>query len=335
MTAALAVALSVPVAWSSESRQPPAFQAVAFPNAQSPVIQYPVLPVLEENPNRKFVLILKLDDNQINRLRVNGSMTTQIPPRFVNRVGAIRFQRSVSFLSDPLKVVGAKTDKKNRSISVEVDNTILERLAYQPVDLAIYESGFQQVQLNFNPRGMVAGRLPAEFPPNIKPGSGPYMYVRINSQRGIYGSLRDFKTLSIKTQFGKVNVPTSEIAGIRFNDGNVNRAFVVLKKGDVFSGEIDFTSITVSSRWGNRKLKLHELESLTLARASVFLRDAVKPKRWRLESLLPDNGSAHSPLSRTSLGPTQPSPVSSNPYRLNFAAPVAHPQFQMPVGFPN
>jgi len=158
-------------------------------------------------------------------------LITRIPPKLVNRVGKIRLKRSASFLSRSLKVVGARTVKKNGLVSVEVDNTILERLAYQPVEMSIYESGFNQVRLKFNPLGSVAGKLPTETKSPADPQAGPYMFVRINSKRGIYGLIKDFETLSIETQFGKVKIPTSELAGLRLNDGGADKAFVVLKIG--------------------------------------------------------------------------------------------------------
>ena len=344
--AALALLLGAPkVARSSESlthlaTNQPVVKPLPISAFQSPepgtiARQLPA----EEDLGKKFVLIVKLSDQQINRLRLTGSLSTRIPPKFVNRVGAIRFKRTSSFRGDALKVSGAKTEKSNRSMSVEIDNSVLERLAYQPVDLRIYESGFDVVELKFNPLGIVAGELPEEFQPSVDQGQAPYMYARINSQRGIYGSLENFETLAIKTQFGKVSVPSAEIAGIRFNDGSANRAFVVLKKGDVFSGEIELDSIAVKSRWGDQTLKLTELESLTLNREVIFLRDAINPKRWQLRTSLPvtsRQGSAQQ--NQDSPRPVLPSSNQINPFQLNQNQlnqnpPVVSPY--APFGFPN
>ena len=309
---AIAILLCAPgMVEASQSSQIPAAQSPL----QSPSLKTPV----EDKLSQKFVLVMKLNDDQINRLRVNGSLITQIPPKLVNRVGKIRFKRSASFLSKSLRVVGAKTEKKNRLVSVEVDNTVLERLAYQPVEMSIYESGFDQVRLKFNPLGSVAGKLPTETQPPANPKSNPYMFVRINAKRGIYGLLKDFDTLSIETQFGKVKVPTSELAGIRLNDGGPKQAFVVLKKGDVFSGQIDMETITVQSRWGNKEIKLREVESFTLAPEFVFLRDALDSKRWQLRSTSPlkpvNSPATQSILNRNSI----PNPSSTQPSQLNLA----------------
>ena len=244
----------------------------------------------EKELNKKFVLILKLNDQQIERLRLNGSLSTKVPPRFVNRVKAVRIKRATSFRSKPLSVAGARTQRSNRSVSLEIDNSVLERLAYQPVDIRIYETGFDLLRLKFNPRGNIAGELPQEFEPLADQSKAPYMYARINDRRGIYGSLVNFEALSIKTQFGQVKIPGGDISGIRFNDGDPKRAFVVLKKGDFFSGEIDFDSVTLKSRWGNQTLKVSELESLTLNREHIFLRDAIEAKRWQLRSSIPLTG---------------------------------------------
>ena len=156
------------------------------------------------------------------------------------------------------------------------------------------------------------------------------MFVRINSKQGLYGLLKDFETFPITTQFGKVKIPTSELAGIRLNDGDAKQAFVVLKKGDVFSGQIEMETITVQSRWGDKKIKLSDVESLTLAPEFVFLRDAINSKRWQLRSLLP----VSPPAARTS-GAIVPNPISTQPSQPALAPSVVFPQNQLPIGFPN
>jgi len=204
--------------------------------------------------------------------------------------------------------------------------------------MAVFESGYNQIRLKFNSVGKIAGKLPDQEQPSADSKSGPLMYVRINEKRGIYGSLKDFETFSIKTQFGKVKIPTSEIAGIRFNDGSADTAFVVLKKGDVFSGQIDLETITVASRFGEQKLKLTRVESLSLGRQFVFLRDAINSKRWRLQSLLPAPSPTINP--NFNRNPNGLSPITVDPSQLNSAPSVLFPQQpigpnQRPIGFPN
>ena len=329
--AAVAVVLCAPAkVESSESFQSQTVQLPRIGSQQTLLPSQDLKVPDEEKLNQKFVLVLKLNDNQINKLRVEGSLVTRIPPKLVNRVGKIRFQGPSSFLSKSLKVDGAKTLKKARLVSVEVDNSILERLPYQPVELSIYESGFDRVRLKFNPLGSVAGKLPTETKPSDGPLTGPHMFVRINSKQGLYGLLKDFETFPITTQFGKVKIPTSELAGIRLNDGDAKQAFVVLKKGDVFSGQIEMETITVQSRWGDKKIKLSDVESLTLAPEFVFLRDAINSKRWQLRSLLP----VSPPAARTS-GAIVPNPISTQPSQPALAPSVVFPQNQLPIGFPN
>jgi len=111
--AAIALMLCAPaMGESTKSFQLPALQAVLFPavgslaiqsqSSQSPTKRQPTKrQPLEDKLNRKFVLVLKLDDNQISKLRLEGSLITRIPPKFVNRVGKIRFQPT-RFWSDLL-----------------------------------------------------------------------------------------------------------------------------------------------------------------------------------------------------------------------------------------
>ena len=280
----------------------------------------------EKESIKKFVLIFNLTDQQINRLRSTGSLSTRVPPKYVNRVKAIRFKKSHSFRSDSLRVAGVKTEKSRRSVAVEIDNSVLERLAFQPVDLQIFESGFDVVRLKFNPRGNVAGKLPEEFPPPADLSKVPFMYARIDSRRGIYGTLENLEALPIKTQFGAVKVPIAEIAGIRFNDGDPTRVFVVLKKGDVFSGEINLDSITLKSRWGEQALKVSELESLTLNQDVIFLRDAIDPKRWQLRTSIPVAAEVPSAgQNQNSNVPGVQNPLQFKPTQFNQNPPVVYP----------
>lgn len=259
-----------------------AFQSTAKDQPQSK----PVASDESDKPNKKLRMNLKLDFQRINTIRSAGSISSVIPPKNRDRVGAIRLQQPTSFLSKPLVIVEAKANVSNGTLYVEVDNTILERLPYQPVELRIYDTGFNAITLKFNPKGMVAGKLPEEVIVQPGPKDSPILYVSINGNRGIYGVLEGFKELDVKAEFGKIKIPVDTIAGIRFNTGPDNQTYIVLKKGDSFSGKIELEKITISTRWGKRDLKVANLESVTTFQSNKFVQTKNNPDRWQLKSTL-------------------------------------------------
>ena len=235
----------------------------------------------------KFVLVIKLDDDRIQSLRVHGALKTKVPDAMVNRVAAIRFQKPSSFLDKTVRVE-ARTDKRSRTLATRIDNSILDRIAYQPVEMKIYDSGFSSVLVVLdqpleNSLETIQGQLAT---PPQGPNDSPSLFVRISDTRGIEGTLKDLKELNVTTNFGEIKIALSNLSGIRclpnLELADHTNVFVVSKTGDYFSGSIHQKLFVVQSRWGEKELKFSEIESLTLAPSARFVPDTAAEGQWKL-----------------------------------------------------
>lgn len=230
---------------------------------------------------KKVVLVVKLDSEKIQQLRASGQFIANIPPKLTNRVGAVRFKRELSFLKKPFKA-NVISDKLNRSLVVKVDNTILERLDFQPVEIKIYDSGFDRVFLKFDFRGNSAGALPEQVEIEKNPDDSPLVFIRLGEDRGVYGTLKGLNKFPVRAEFGDVEIPFKQVKGIRLNTDKNNSAFVMLHSGDEFMATVKPLNVTVNTWWGPREISMSEIESITISREQVFVES--KDGKWQIQS---------------------------------------------------
>jgi len=249
----------------------------------------------ERSSEEKFVLVITLNASRIRSLQVDGVLKTEVPPKLRNKIEAIRFQNPTSFLDEPIQIE-AKTDLQNRALASRIDQSVIDRLEYQPVQMKIYDGNFSSVLvvLDNSKQDSVAtvpGQLAA--PPQGPNDSNPF-FVRISDTRGISGAIKDLKTIVLKTEFGDVDLPFEHVRGIRFRpieNSQTAQVYAVLKNGDRISGVVNRKTISIKSRWGEKELRIAEIDSLTLTPGEFFVTDPDDKIRWRLtrgsESLMP------------------------------------------------
>ncbi|MFK7769777.1 MAG: hypothetical protein AB8B55_21395 [Mariniblastus sp.] len=221
----------------------------------------------QEQSKEPVVLVVKLNLSEIRCLKETGVLQTTLPALLRNRVREIRIEAQTSFLKQAHKVQ-VKTDKRNRIVSVALDDEMLDRLDYQPIEFKIYESNFDRVALVYKAsqnRGRAVARAIADSD----------LFVRIDDQRGAVGAMVKPEKPQFKTSFGTVDIAWKQIAGIRFNadDNSAESVVVTLKKGDVFSATIDWKKLAVKTRWGIKELEVHQLESVTADRQARYAVD--------------------------------------------------------------
>ena len=243
-----------------------------------------------ETEEQKFVLVVTLDQQRVNSLLVNRVLKTKVNPNLINKIEAVRFQAPTSFLDDPI-YIDPKTDKRNRALATIIDQTVLDRLEYQPVEMKIYDSNFSSVVVVLaQPKKNAIQSIPDQLakPPQGPNDSRPF-FVRINSRRGISGTIKNIQAIEIKTDFGEIELPLIQVRGIRFKSVEGNKestnAFVVLRNGDTLSGKISLDTLEIKSRWGERELKVREIESLTTDSNFQFVAKENLADRWVLVDL--------------------------------------------------
>jgi hypothetical protein len=228
-------------------------------------------------------MTIELDSAKINALRRTGLLKTIVPSAYRDRIDAIELKRSVSFKTEHY-LLKDSVDKLDDTVTLTINDAIIDRLDYQPVKAKVYYSGNSTVALIFdrrkpkNPFGLPA----SETQPTAD--DSPRLFARLDNQRGISGWMTGLAKIQLKTSFGNLSIDSNKIAGIRFNTNSSGRVAVRLKSGDTLSGYPNFDSISMKCSWGKQKILLSELKSVTTNRRSRFAEDPFHKGRWRFES---------------------------------------------------
>ena len=231
----------------------------------------------------QMTLTVDMDDNKLAVLRKTGLLRVAIPARFQGRVDAVRLRRPVSFKSENFELTNA-VDKLNNTITVNVDDALLDQLDFQPIKAKVYYSGFSSVALVYTkPKpGDPLGLTERENKPTL--ADSTRFFARVDDQRGVYGWMTGLAKLKLKSDFGDVLIDTTDIAGIKFNANGSGSVSVRLNSGASVSGYVDFDEITMKCSWGTQKLALSELDSVVANRNYKFAPDPYHPGRWSFET---------------------------------------------------
>jgi hypothetical protein len=99
----------------------------------------------------------------------------------------------------------------------------------------------------------------------------------------IIGTLTEANQLLLKSSFGEVTVPFTEIAGIRFATKDDTVTTVVMLNGDSITGATDLRSVTVETEWGTAKINGATILSIMFVPELAWTSTAgLNGKRWNL-----------------------------------------------------
>ena len=258
-----------------------------------------------------MTLTIDMDANKLAVLRQTGLLQVAIPPAYQGRVDAVRLKREVSFKSDDFRLTNV-VDKLGNTITVSVDDALLDQLDFQPIKAKIYYSGFSSVALTYKKRkaGDPVGLAERENKPTL--ADSTRFFARVDDKRGLYGWMTGLAKLKLKSDFGEVTIDTTDIAGIKFNANGSGSVSVRLNSGASVSGYVDFDEITMKCSWGTQKLSLDELDSVVADRKYQFVPDPYHSGRWSFKS---DIVVPPEPVFEETIpGVATPLPVRSLPY---------------------
>lgn len=228
----------------------------------------------------KFDVVLTLDVEEKQRLRKSGYLKASLPRQYLNRVDSVVLKSANSFHDEPLKLPG-DVDRRDKSLMVKVDDSVLEHLEWQPVKMKVYESNFSSVLLEYQSKSTMIEHRPSTID---KDRDSPLIYLRINSGKTLSGYVQNRDSLKLATEFGEIDFPFQSFVGVRFNvtnDDQEVRAVILFENGDVVSGKIDVDAIVLKTIWGDKAFQIHELNSITKTRSVELINPfPSEPNRW-------------------------------------------------------
>lgn len=136
----------------------------------------------------------------------------------------------------------------------------------------------------------------------------------------IVGTLTDTNTLEMRTSFGVVQVPLSEVAGFRFPSADDASTTVVMLNGDSITGATDVKLVTVETEWGVAQINGQNIQSILF----------VPGLNWSASKGLNGNRWSLSNVPSAANSTTTPRPSST--LRTNPNTPARLQNFQQPFG---
>ncbi|QEG43683.1 hypothetical protein [Roseimaritima ulvae] len=124
---------------------------------------------------------------------------------------------------------------------------------------------------------------PAETPvakPAVRPLSANVELTRGNP---IEGTLTDTTQLQMKTSFGAIEIPLSEVAGVRFATAEEATTTVIMLNGDSVTGATNVERMTVETEWGVAQINGSAIAGILLVPNLEWSSyDGLNGKRWSL-----------------------------------------------------
>lgn len=144
-----------------------------------------------------------------------------------------------------------------------------------------------------------AVRTPAVSIPKMGPLT---VTVEMLGGQKITGTLTEITELPIRSSFGEVKVPLSQVAGVKLASADDPSTTIILKNGDSVTGATDLQSVSVDTEWGSAKINGSSITSLLLLPDYKWTSASGigGSKRWSLQDIKITPGTGPSTLSGNS-----------------------------------
>ncbi|QDS90353.1 hypothetical protein EC9_45610 [Rosistilla ulvae] len=107
--------------------------------------------------------------------------------------------------------------------------------------------------------------------------------ITLANQSVIRGTLTDTTEIQMKTGFGELMIPLSEVAGIRFASQEDTSTTIVMLNGDSVTGATDVKRLTIDTEWGAAQVNGPSIASILLVPNLQWSSIAgLNGKRWYL-----------------------------------------------------
>lgn len=204
--------------------------------------------------------VVELTDGELQSLLNTGSFKMSIPQNLKNKVNSLILKRPDRF-KDDVAVLFNDVDKRYDTVAISIDDSTIDQIAYQPVELKIYESGYTHIMVRYRPGNGMKAKKPSKT-------DSVELKIQLNNGKTLIGRLSYMTQFPLKSGLGKVKVKLDEVSQITFNqDGDLT---VAMLNGDTLRGESNFSSVIVNSRWGQERIKTEDIASMMPARSKAL-----------------------------------------------------------------
>lgn len=207
---------------------------------------------IDVNDRGRVSAVVELSDSQLQALLQSGVFKFAIPYSLRNKVNSLILKRPDRF-KDDIAVRFNEVDKRSNTVAIHVDDATIDQIAYQPVELKIYESGYTNVLVRYRPGNAAEVKKPSK-------SDSVVLRTILKNGKSLTGRLFETKQFQLESGLGDVKVKLKEVSEITVQeDGDLK---VTLLDGDTITGEPDFSSLTINSKWGLERIKLDDISSI-------------------------------------------------------------------------
>ncbi len=207
-----------------------------------------------------FSAVVTLDDNKLDALLRDGRVEVNIPVQLANSIDSVIIKRPIHF-KEKNAVEFAVAEFAGRRLSVQVDDEVIQRIDYQPVELKVYEDGISSVVLRYVGISPKRKRLQDIGDPET---DSPILTVKLKSGKGLAGRIRGMQSLEIESVLGQINVSFAKTEKILV--GKKGELNIEMTNGDLISGTIKGGKIEMLNRWETETIDLASVEALIVER---------------------------------------------------------------------
>lgn len=104
------------------------------------------------------------------------------------------------------------------------------------------------------------------------PSSGR-VFVSIERNDDLSGSIVDLENLKVETAFGQVSIPISKVDGIKMHADAKDNAVIAFKNGDLVTGKVVLEVVKLKTEWGTAHINTDKVEAITTSKNSKFYSD--------------------------------------------------------------
>lgn len=208
-----------------------------------------------------FSAVMTLRDRDLEALLDTGSVALDIPTSLINNIESVIIKRPLYF-KDKQASDYADAELSGQKLLLNVDDSVIDRIDYQPVELKVYESNFTSVVIRYVGFSKAKDRDGDVGDPAT---DSPMITVTLDSGKGIHGRIRGMKNLKIDSTLGRIDVPFTQTKNISVRENG--ELTVQMANGDRISGKMDGEEIELLNRWGTETISLSDISSMSVKRA--------------------------------------------------------------------
>ena len=218
---------------------------------------------------------LVLSTSNLDALSRGQLLTSPVKPEKQNAIQNIVVSYEATKDNPPVEL-NADMRYANGKIDIIVDNNMLSRIKGQPVVFEVTQRPVTEIVFKFD--------APASDP--IMGGNGEgAVFIRLSDTKRMAGTIEGLTEIKLKTSIGELNIPMSEIAGIKFHTTSDDKAVVILNNGDSVTGIPSIAAVELVTDWGRADIEPEYIQSLTSTSGAKFRQESTDfGVRWTLNT---------------------------------------------------